>query len=108
MDKTVLNFAIKAFAEPLKDYLPPKAIAKIYEQENVTAAITPPEVPFRQLLSRAQELSMGLDALTTVDWKKQQDKRLSLIFEQLMQAREGKFCYPLKTISPENIFPCKK
>ncbi|MCX7817523.1 MAG: type III-A CRISPR-associated protein Cas10/Csm1 [Syntrophales bacterium] len=79
-----------------------------------------PETALQWIIAEADRLSAGWDRLTfekeynsAIDWRDAPKTRLLSLFERLgfhekMNRDDFKYVYPLREISPENIFPVEK
>lgn len=87
---------------------------------NLAAGHHKPETPMQWIIAMADRISSGWDREKfdkeynrAVAWQDYRKTRLLPIFERLMRKEESEpktsdkyfYCYPLKEISPENIFP---
>lgn len=87
---------------------------------NLAAGHHKPETPMQWIIAIADRISSGWDRAEfdeeynrAVPWRDYKKTRLLSIFERLMHEGEGttetslyySYCYPLKQISPKNIFP---
>ncbi len=90
---------------------------------NLTAGHHKPETRMQWIVAMADRISSGWDREEfdkeynrAVAWKNYKQTRLLPIFERLMREEEGEpetsdnysYCYPLKEISPMNLFPGTK
>jgi len=86
---------------------------------NLAAGHHKPETPMQWIIAMADRISSGWDREEfdkqynrAVAWHDYKKTRLLPIFESLMRDFENSddyaYCYRLKEISPENIFPCLK
>ncbi|RLC08121.1 MAG: hypothetical protein DRI57_24625 [Deltaproteobacteria bacterium] len=114
-----------AFIEFMKDHLPDHLNRPDWGNGDTFADLAAghhnPETPMQWVIAEADRVSSGWDRdtfdqkySTAVPWKEYKKIRLLPLFEQL-KAEEGafdtrekfSFCYPLKAMSPKNIFPTK-
>jgi CRISPR-associated protein Csm1 len=112
------------FIEQMKDYLPVEFNSPGWGEGdsfiNLAAGHHNPDTPMQWIIAIADRINSGLDraefektqnqAVAPKDYKK---NRLVPVFEHLSAepgqppetSDEYKYCYPLKEITPENIFP---
>ncbi len=83
---------------------------------NLAAGHHKPETPMQWIIAMADRIGSGWDRNSfdkeynrAVAWQDYKKTRLLPIFENLMRddkkSNEYSYCYPLKEISPKNIFP---
>lgn len=112
-----------AFTEYTKDILPDHFNCSDWGEGdtfvNLAAGHHKPETPMQWIIAEADRISSGWDRetfdkeySTAIPWKNYKKTRLLPLFEQLMgepkafhKPEDFSFRYPLKRISPENIFP---
>ncbi|MBW1847782.1 MAG: HD domain-containing protein [Deltaproteobacteria bacterium] len=116
-----------AFIDHVEKLLPRKFNQANWGMEdtfiNLAAGHHNPKTPMQWIIAMADRISSGWDREEfdkeyncAVAWKEYMQTRLLLIFERLMREEEIEpessdkysYCYPLKEISPKNIFPGKK
>jgi len=117
-----------AFVESLEKILPPQLVQASWGLEdtfvNLTAGHHKPETPLQWIITIADRLSAGWDRSEfekeynkAIDWSDAKKTRLLSLFERVYKQKEGLkkmrredflYAYPLREISPENIFPQKK
>ncbi|MBW1704021.1 MAG: type III-A CRISPR-associated protein Cas10/Csm1, partial [Deltaproteobacteria bacterium] len=113
-----------AFIDHIEKLLPRKLNQANWGLEdsftNLAAGHHKPETQMQWIIAMADRISSGWDRdefdkkyNRAVAWQNYQQTRLLPIFERLMRDEEGEpetsdkysYCYPLKEISPRNIFP---
>ncbi|HEN20418.1 MAG TPA: type III-A CRISPR-associated protein Cas10/Csm1, partial [Desulfobacteraceae bacterium] len=109
-----------AFIEKIEEHLPPQFNQANWGMEdsfiNLAAGHHNPDTPLQWIIAMADRISSGWDRKTfeedynlAVPWRNYKQTRLLPLFEGLMQdpknADDYTWCYPLKPLSPENIFP---
>lgn len=109
-----------AFVENIEKHLPKEFNKANWGMEdsfiNLAASHHKPETPLQWIIAMADRISSGWDRKTfeedynlAVPWRNYKQTRLLPLFEGLMKepkkADDYTWCYPLKALSPESIFP---
>lgn len=111
-----------AFIDHIEKLLPGKFNRANWGMEdsfiNLAAGHHKPETPLQWIIAMADRISSGWDRNSfdneynlAVAWQDYKKTRLLPIFEKLMLEKnlgDYSYCYPLKELSPENIFPALK
>ncbi len=112
MDLTTIRLACSAFFDSIKDCLPVEIRDEI--QKEINAVMECPESLPYNLTAMSKQLSSGMigdEGDTQVKWEKHKKTRLVPLLGQLVKNEKNtsasslSYAYPLKKISPENIFP---
>jgi len=116
-----------AFIDHIEKLLPKKLNKANWGMEdsfiNIASGHHKPETPMQWVIAMADRISSGWDREEfdkeynrAVPWRNYKQTRLLPIFERLMRNEDSvpetsdkyTYCYPLKEISPKNIFPGTK